>query len=199
LNAKYNKEAEASEEVSRNVHWRLKKLKWDNLFNYGEGNEIDFTKIKGIVGIFGKNFSGKSSIIDSLLFAIYNNTSKNIRKNLYVINQNKKTASCSVEIQVDGKIYEITRTLSKYTKKLKGEVTDEAKATVDFVCITPETGEKVSLNGIDGNETNKNIRRVFGSIEDFFATSMSSQTGALDFINEGSTRRKEIFAKFLDL
>ena len=199
LNAKYNKEAEASEEVSRNVHWRLKKLKWDNLFNYGEGNEIDFTKIKGIVGIFGKNFSGKSSIIDSLLFAIYNNTSKNIRKNLYVINQNKKTASCSVEIQVDGKTYEITRTLSKYTKKLKGEVTDEAKATVDFVCITPETGEKVSLNGIDGNETNKNIRRVFGSLEDFFATSMSSQTGALDFINEGSTRRKEIFAKFLDL
>ena len=89
-------------------------------------------------------------------------------------------------IQVDGKTYEITRTLSKYTKKLKGEVTDEAKATVDFVCITPETGEKVSLNGIDGNETNKNIRRVFGSLEDFFATSMSSQTGALDFINEGS-------------
>ena len=28
---------------------------------------------------------------------------------------------------------------------------------------------------------------------------MSSQHGALDFINEGSTKRKEIIAKFLDL
>ena len=199
LNAKYNREAEANEEVSRNVQWRLKKLKWDNLFNYGEGNEIDFTKIKGTVGIFGKNFSGKSSIIDSLLFAIYNNTSKNIRKNLFVINQNKKTASCCVEIEVDSKIYKIERSLSRYTKKLKGEVTEEAKATVDFSYFEPLSNETISLNGVDGNETNKNIRKLFGTIEDFFATSMSSQTGALDFINEGSTRRKEIFAKFLDL
>ena len=30
-------------------------------------------------------------------------------------------------------------------------------------------------------------------------TSMSSQLGSLSFINEGSTRRKEILAKFLDL
>ena len=199
LNSKYNREVEANEEVARNIHWKLKSLKWDNLFNYGEGNEIDFTKLQGTTGIFGKNFSGKSSIIDSLLFAIYNSTSKNIRKNLHVINQNKKTANCSVEIQVDGKIYEITRTLSKYTKKLKGEVTDEAKATVDFTCYTPETNEKISLNGVDGNETNKAIRKVFGTLEDFFVTSMASQMGALAFINEGSTRRKEIIAKFLDL
>jgi len=199
LNTKYNKEAEANEEVSRNVQWRLKKLKWDNLFNYGEGNELDFTKIKGIMGIFGKNFSGKSSIIDSLLFAIYNNTSKNIRKNLYVINQNKKTANCSVEIEVDSKIYKIERSLSRYTKKLKGETTEEAKATVDFSCFDPTLNETTNLNGVDGNETNKNIRKVFGTIEDFFATSMSSQTGALDFINDGSTKRKETFAKFLDL
>lgn len=199
LNAKYNREAEANEEVSRNVQWKLKKLTWNNLFNYGEGNEIDFTKIKGTMGIFGKNFSGKSSIIDSLLFAIYNNTSKNIRKNLFVINQNKKTASCCVEIEVDSKIFKIERNLSRYTKKLKGEVTEEAKATVDFSYFEPFSKETVSLNGVDGNETNKNIRKLFGTIEDFFATSMSSQTGALDFINEGSTRRKEIFAKFLDL
>ena len=199
LNSKYNKEVEAGEEVARNINWKLKKLSWDNLFNYGEGNEIDFTKIKGIMGIFGKNFSGKSSIIDSLLFAIYNNTSKNIRKNLFVINQNKKDARCSVEIEVDGKTYTIARSLSRYTKKLKGEVTEEAKATVDFTCFDPITNQSTSLNGVDGNETNKSIRKIFGSIEDFFATSMSSQTGALDFINEGSTRRKEIIAKFLDL
>ena len=32
----------------------LKKLEWDNLFNYGESNSIDFSNISGIVGSFGK-------------------------------------------------------------------------------------------------------------------------------------------------
>ena len=39
----------------------------------------------------------------------------------------------------------------------------------------------------------------FGTIDDFLISSMSSQHGALAFINEGSTKRKEIIAKFLDL
>ena len=40
---------------------------------------------------------------------------------------------------------------------------------------------------------------MFGTVDDFLLTSMSSQVGSLSFINEGSTKRKEILAKFLDL
>jgi DNA repair exonuclease SbcCD ATPase subunit len=36
-------------------------------------------------------------------------------------------------------------------------------------------------------------------MDDFLLTSMASQLGSLDFIGEGSTKRKEILAKFLDL
>mgnify|MGYP002829526457 CR=1 FL=1 len=42
LNRKYSKQIEGSEEVSRNVVWKLRKMKWNNLFNYGKNNEIDF-------------------------------------------------------------------------------------------------------------------------------------------------------------
>ena len=45
----------------------------------------DFTKLNGIIGIFGKNFSGKSSIIDSFLYTLYNSASKSVRKNLNII------------------------------------------------------------------------------------------------------------------
>ena len=58
---------EESEEVSRNVVWKIKELEWDNLFNYGEKNKINFEKLSGLVGIFGKNYSGKSSVVDSML------------------------------------------------------------------------------------------------------------------------------------
>ena len=84
-------------------------------------------------------------------------------------------------------------------KKLHGEETPEAKTDVEFLMIDPATGEETSLNSLDRNGTDKEIRRIFGSIDDFLLTSMSSQMGAMTFINEGSTRRKEILAKFLDL
>ena len=95
LNKRYNTQIEESEDVMRNVHWSLQSLEWDNLFNYGEGNTIDFTKLDGIVGIFGKNYSGKSSIVDTLLYSLYNSTSKSIRKNLNIINQNMPSCKAS--------------------------------------------------------------------------------------------------------
>jgi len=199
LNSRYNKVVEENEDVSRNVHWKIKKFSWDNLFNYGEGNSINFDKLSGTVGIFGKNFSGKSSIVDSLLYTIYNNTSKNIRKTYNVINQNKDQGSGAVEIEANNKTYTISRKSEKYVKKLKGKTTNEARTQADFEFIDQVSDEKGSLNHTERGGTDKAIRNVFGSLEDFLTTSMASQMGAMDFINEGSTRRKEILAKFLDL
>tara|TARA_R110002020_G_scaffold196776_1_gene397776 strand:- start:513 stop:2840 length:2328 start_codon:yes stop_codon:yes gene_type:complete len=199
LNRKYNSQIEETEEVARNVNWNINKFEWDNLFNYGASNSVDFTNLNGIVGIFGKNFSGKSSIIDGLLYTMFNTTSKNERKNYNIINQNKKDCRGSVELQVGEKTYTIERTSEKYIKKLKGEVTNEARTNLDFTGFDPVVGEQTSLNGTTRNETDAHIRKRFGTAEDFLLTSMSSQLDSLSFIKEGSTRRKEILAKFLDL
>jgi DNA repair exonuclease SbcCD ATPase subunit len=199
LNRKYNSKIEETEEVARNVNWNLNKFEWDNLFNYGDGNSVDFTNLNGIVGIFGKNFSGKSSIIDGFLYTMFNTTSKNERKNYNIINQNKKDCVGRLELQVGDKTYNIERKSEKYVKKLKGEVTNEARTFLEFSGLDPATGEEVSLNGTTRNETDAHIRKRFGTVEDFLLTSMSSQLDSLSFIKEGSTRRKEILAKFLDL
>ena len=199
LNEKYNKVVEEGEEVARNVNWSLKSFEWDNLFCFGEGNKIDFDNVRGLVGIFGKNYSGKSSIIDALLYTIFNSTSKNIRKNVSIVNDNKQKGRGKVEIQVGTKLYTIERITEKYEKKLRGETTVEAKTDVKFSLLDLATGESEILDAIDRNGTDAKIRHTFGTLEDFLTTSMSSQMGALDFINEGSTRRKEILAKFLDL
>ena len=199
LNRQFTVLAEQDEEIARNVKWSIKNLQWDNLFNYGENNSIDFENTNGIVGIFGKNYSGKSSIIDSLLWSMFNSISKNVRKNVDIINQNKDQASTQVDIQIDEKLYTISRKAEKYTRKLYGEETTEAKTDVDFSVLDLTTEETESLNGLDRKETDANIRRVFGLIEDFLLTSMTSQHGSMQFINEGSTKRKEILGKFLDL
>ena len=197
LNRAYNKIAEEDEEVQRNINWRLRSLEFDNLFNYGENNTINFEETSGIVGIFGKNFSGKSSIIDSLLWTIYNSTSKRDRKNVNIINQNEQSGRGKVEIDIGENTYTIERSAEKYIKKLKGVESEEAKTTVNF-SVSDQTTEE-PLNGMSRNDTDKAIRKIFGTLDDFLLTSMASQLDSLAFIAEGSTKRKEILAKFLDL
>ena len=199
LNSKYNQEVEAKEDVSRNVNWELINFEWSNLFNYGESNSVDFRNINGITGIFGKNFSGKSSIIDAILFTIFGTTSKNERKNVNVVNQNRNCGEGTATIAIGDKSYTIHRKVEKYEKKSRGEVTIEAKTYLDFSVYDKILDETTSLNGTTRNQTDANIRKHFGTIDDFLISSMSSQHGALAFINEGSTKRKEIIAKFLDL
>jgi DNA repair exonuclease SbcCD ATPase subunit len=199
LNRKYNSKIEETEEIARNVNWNINSFEWDNLFNYGEGNSLNFNELNGIVGIFGKNYSGKSSVIDGLLYTMFNTTSKNERKNYNIINQHKPDCRGTVELQVGDKVYTIERSSEKYVKKLKGEVTNEARTFLDFRGSDPVLGEGASLNGTTRAETDAHIRKRFGTVEDFLLTSMSSQLDSLSFIKEGSTKRKEILAKFLDL
>ena len=199
LNRHYNKLVEDNEDVSRNINWKLIDFEFDNLFNYGDSNKVNFEELGGIVGIFGKNFSGKSSIIDGVLWTLFNSTSKNERKNLNVINQNKEDCRGLVRIQIGDKVYSIERKAKKYTKRLKGEETLEAKTELNFEVYDPVMDTTESLNGLTRTLTDANIRRKLGTLEDFSVSSLSSQHGALAFIDEGSTRRKEIIAKFLDL
>ena len=47
MNKKYNNLVEKEEDVRRNINWKLKRLEWDNLFNYGESNVIEFSNMAG--------------------------------------------------------------------------------------------------------------------------------------------------------
>jgi DNA repair exonuclease SbcCD ATPase subunit/predicted phosphodiesterase len=195
LNTRYNKEVEKNEEVRRNVKWNIKEMEFKNLFNYGEGNRLDFGNLSGIVGIFGKNYSGKSSVIDSALYGIYGGTSKAEKKNVHLINQNKDKASIRMVVEADGQEYQICRNLNKSTKTHKGKSVYTSSGDLDFHNLTTNS----SCNGDSIKDTDANIRKIFGSIEDFMITSMASQMDSLSFIKEGSTKRKNVLAKFLDL
>ena len=199
LNKKYNTIIEKDEDISRNINWKLVNFEFDNLFNYGDDNNVSFDKLGGIVGVFGKNFSGKSSIVDGILWTLFNTTSKNERKNLNVINQNRDDCRGKVTIRINDLTYTVERTAKKYIKRLKGEESLEAKTDLNFEVYDPVTDQITSLNGLTRNNTDANIRKHFGTIEDFSVSSLASQHGSLAFIDEGSTKRKEIIAKFLDL
>lgn len=64
LNSKYVGSFREEDSI-RNIQYKFKKLTFYNLFSYGENNSFDFSKYNGIVGVFGKNGTGKALDLDT--------------------------------------------------------------------------------------------------------------------------------------
>lgn len=91
--------SEISDELGHiKYKWRLKWISWSNLFCYGPDNYIDFTQLHRINSLIGKNKTGKSSIIDILLFVLYNRLLRGDRKSIINTTGKKYKVSCCFEI-----------------------------------------------------------------------------------------------------
>lgn len=168
--------------------WKPISLKWDNLFTYGTGNEIDFTKLSGLAGIFANNSFGKSSIIEILLFVAFDKISKTSNNN-DVLNASEDEYSISFVFETNGKYYHI----DKKGKRTKTTV----KHIVDF--YTHDSGQRVSLNGINRIETYKKITDYVGTYDDFVITTLMTQFDNKGLIATKQTQRKTILRRFLGL
>lgn len=197
INREVEKGINKDDSIARNTNWTIDRFEWSNLFNYGEDNYIEFSNLKGNIGIFGKNWTGKSSIIEALLYTIFNKTSKDITRKDRIINRDEEKGWGKVQISKGDETYYIERTSEKY-ERTNGEIA--AKTNAKFYKEGDEEEDGfVSLEGTNRWETEDNIRSVFGTIEDFQLTSLTSQFDSLHYISEGSTKRKDILARFLGL
>jgi len=181
-------------EVIRNTSWSLRHLKFDNTFAYGEGNSINFENMGGIVGIFGPNRSGKSSIVGTIMYALFNSTDRGSIKNLHIINARKPYCYTRAVISVDSVDYVIERQTVKNENK-HGHI----HASTALNVFRVDDGEAVDIAGEQRNDTERVIRRLIGSEDDFLMTSLSAQDEIKLFITHGSVRRRQVLARFLDL
>lgn len=184
-----------SDDVVRNVRYAIESLTFDNLFSFGAGNVLDFTKLKGVIGVQGKNRSGKSSlVVDAPLYGMYNKISKPVFKNQSYVNNAKDNALCSIQILLDGKRYSIQRTTSiQHVRKHNGSVEDKSTTAVEFSC------DGKNLNALDRGDTDKEIRKVFGTAEDFLNTSVAAQFDLLGFVKDKAAERKKTIGRYFDL
>jgi len=178
----------------KGLNWDIKRMKFSNVFSYGEDNVINFDKLRGLTGIFSANASGKSSLLYTILTAFFNMSTRASRGNIVdVINKNKDIATIDVEFFIDNKEYLIRREI-KRTKKDP----NRAKNTIEFYEVVG--GE---LNNIMGtantNATEKQIRGMLGSFEEHAMTTFSQQFDATSFIDYNQSSRKELLSKFLGL
>lgn len=202
INKSYNNEARKDDEIFRNIQYNLGKMKFHNTFSYGEDNEFDFAKYKGIVGVFGKNGVGKSSVVvDIPLYTIFNKISKEgVVKNDLIINEDKEDCAGEIEIQVGPDKHVITRATHVYVKSgaRQGSPVLQGKTEVAYKVIKKD-GTEEDCTAEQRQDTDKLIRQRFGTAEDFISTSMSPQWQLLGIVNAKSTERLKLIGRYFDI
>lgn len=159
----------------------LKKMKWSNLFSYGEDNQIDFSE-NPLTQIVGYNGHGKTSIALVLEEVLYNKNSKGIKK-ADILNRNSNSKSYSIELwfEKDGVPY--------YIKTNRGST-----QTVKLLC----NGEDISSHTATG--TYKTIEEIIGYDHKTFTQIVyQSSAASLEFLTATDSNRKKFLIDLLDL
>lgn len=190
INEEINKQLQKSDAL-RDIMWIPEEFKFSNMFSYGEDNLVDFSKLKGIVGIFGKNATGKTSFGEAMSFTLFDKCSKSFKAS-DIINIAKNGFKTEFVFSINGKRFSIERSGTK--KKNSSNV----PVTVEFSSLTSD-GKKESLNSNSRRSTNDVIRDYIGSYDDFILTSLSLQGNNNIFIETGQSNRKDIFSQFMGI
>ena len=183
-----------NEDITRSITWKLKTFEFSNMFSYGENNSVNFNKAKDVIGIFAPNHAGKSAILDSLSFCIFDRCSRG-KLATDIMNNKKSNFHCKLNFEIDGTDFFIERKAKRITKGwMKGKV----RVDVDFWYID-EDGNNVSLNGEQRRDTDKMIKGYLGEYDDFVLTALSVQNNNTGFIDKSQFEKKDLLSQFLDI
>jgi len=158
----------------------LQKLKWDNCFSYGEGNELDLSR-DTLTQLVGTNGVGKSSIPLILEEVLFNKNSKNVKKadiaNRYV----NQGYDISLDFTVDSSLYSIA--VSRRT---------------NLKCKLTKDGEDISSH--TASNTYKTLGEILGIDFKTFSQLVYQNTNAsLQFLTATDTNRKKFLIDLLKL
>lgn len=187
-----------SENIDHNKlqRWRILELNFSNMISYGKDNVIDFRKYESntIIGIVAPNFTGKSAIIDIILFCLFDKYSRGERRD--ILNKNESDMYCSLLFTIGSQTYLIERIGQR---SRNGQ---SVKIDVNFYHIITENGKTIQdkLNGIDKNDTNRKIVDLIGTYNDYVTTCFYMQSAKpSNFIDMTQLQKKEYLNELLKL
>ena len=179
-----------------NVHnWELESLTFSNLFSYGADNNVTFSAMRGVLGFIGPNHIGKSSIIDIILYMLFDTCSR-CSSTLVVANEILNNTRNSFDSSLVFRILDKRYCIRKHG--VKGEVkSNSVKVNVQFWELLPD-GNKLDLKGLNRGDTKKIIESYIGKYDDFLITSVALQNNLkYEFIEQTTGNRVDILNSLL--
>lgn len=186
LNVELNSRLVASD-LPQNIQWTPLLFEFNNMFSYGEDNDIAFHQMQGVHGLFSPNASGKTAAFDALMFCLYDKTPRAFKAS-HIMNNRKDVFECCLTFDVNGTEYGISR---KGTRKNNRDV----KVNVEFWKM--KRGKKILLTAEDRRSTNAIIRQYVGTYEDLILTNVSIQNNNALFIDKRQSERKDLLSQFI--
>lgn len=168
----------------------IKEIEIHNFLCYGEHNVLSLEEIKGLIGLFAKNGSGKSSFFDAIMFCLFNKTPKDSGAKIKLINDQLDVDRCYVQIKllIEGITWTIRRSIISNKEKngatVKLEVYEEAIAR--HLESRPQTDKQV-------------LQPLLGDESIFLMTVLSSQKNSTEFIDSDNAKRLDLTIRFLGI
>lgn len=158
--------------------WKPDSIEFRNFFLYGGDytNSIEFRK--GVMSIVAPNNNGKTSVLKTVLFALFGEIYNDFGSAIKYINNmdNKKYAYTDTKLSVGKTVLNIRREHENFVKSKKGVTNAKFKHSFKY-----DDSDKTGIHKID---TNKKITHYIGS-KDMFVT-----------LNVCSTKINKNFANF---
>jgi DNA repair exonuclease SbcCD ATPase subunit len=184
-------------DFKKNTHtWSILELHFDNLFGYGKKNSIYFHENRPkIIGIFGNNSVGKSTIIDIILFLLYGKITRYSNGNSIpkeVIHENEIDFKASIRLRIDNEIYHIQKQGKREKKN------HEKIKIIEKFFKEDEEKNLHELTEEYRKKTDKLIKNMIGDIEHFLFLSVCLQkSNQLSFKDMTQKDKKEfLFSLF---
>lgn len=161
------------------------KINLKNFLSYGD-TEVALDNIR-VAALIGSNGAGKSSLLDSLTWALYGQGRyKSIDS---YVRQGQEQATVELEFLLSGETYRIIR-----GRSLKGK----GKSTLELARLSGQTW--VPISGTTIRETEQIMRDLLRMDYDTFVSSCFILQGESDrFCSAGPTERKRILGQILGL
>ena len=116
------------------------KIRWRNFLSTGNSfTEIQLDRSTTTL-IVGENGFGKSTVLDSLCFALFGRAFRNVNKPALVNSINKKNCLVEVEFKTGNKEYKVCRGIkpSIFSIYCNGELINQDAATKDYQLVLEE-------------------------------------------------------------
>lgn len=182
------------------INWSISELQFKNVYIYGKDhvNTINFKELDGITGIIAENASGKTSIINIIMYSIFGVASKTKSSlNRNIINKNSKNYFTSIKIDLneEDETIIIKRTGRNKNRKGKSPVMDEK-----LEVLSEKNGNIVILTEASKTATQELINKVLGTDRDsFLFTQLLNHTNYSSILNMTSSDISNIFIKLFKM
>jgi DNA repair exonuclease SbcCD ATPase subunit len=178
-------------------HYRFKPLRmsFTNMFVYRGDWEVTFPD--GVVGLFGDNGVGKSSIIDIMIFALYKKTLRGKQQH-EIVTHGEKECKVFIEFESGGTVYRIYRESGIANRTRNNNAKKELRAGMRFWQVNSD-GTLIDLTEGSLNDTYNAVAAVIGKYEVLSDIGAMIQGNNKYFADQDNKDRSERLNSILNL